>query len=61
MAPERRRAPRSPEEVRGPAPRSPQKAWNDLKDNALAALDHRIAAEILLLFYEDRGRVCGFA
>jgi hypothetical protein len=33
--------------------RAPQKAWKYLKDNALSALDYRIAAEILLLFYED--------
>lgn len=33
--------------------RAPQKAWKDLKDSALSALDYRIAAEILLLFYED--------
>jgi hypothetical protein len=33
--------------------RAPQKAWTQLKDAALSALDYRIAAEILLLFYED--------
>jgi hypothetical protein len=33
--------------------RAPAKAWKDLKDAALSALDYRIAAEILLLFYED--------
>ena len=33
--------------------RAPQKAWTGLKDGALSALDYRIAAEILLLFYED--------
>lgn len=33
--------------------RAPQKAWTELKDAALSALDYRIAAEILLLFYED--------
>lgn len=33
--------------------RAPSKAWKQLKDAALIALDYRIAAEILLLFYED--------
>jgi hypothetical protein len=33
--------------------RAPAKAWKDLKDAALSALDYRIAAEVLLLFYED--------
>jgi len=33
--------------------RAPARAWKDLKDAALSALDYRIAAEILLLFYED--------
>jgi hypothetical protein len=33
--------------------RAPQNAWEELKDNALSALDYRIAAELLLLFYED--------
>lgn len=33
--------------------RAPGKAWKDLKDAALSALDYRIAAEILLLFYGD--------
>jgi hypothetical protein len=33
--------------------RAPSKAWKELKDAALSALDYRIAAEILLLFYED--------
>ncbi len=39
--------------------RAPSKAWKELRGAALAALDYRIAAEILLLFYEDltgRGR-----
>lgn len=33
--------------------RAPSRAWEGLKDAALSALDYRIAAEILLLFYED--------
>jgi hypothetical protein len=33
--------------------RAPSTAWKDLKDAALSALDYRIAAEILLLLYED--------
>ena len=33
--------------------RAPQKSWERLEDDALLAVDHRIAAEILLLFYED--------
>lgn len=33
--------------------RVPRKAWSTLTDNALIAFDHRIAAEVLLLFYED--------
>lgn len=33
--------------------RAPSKAWKDLMGVALSALDYRIAAEILLLFYED--------
>jgi hypothetical protein len=33
--------------------RAPATAWKGLKDGALSALDYRIAAEILLLFYED--------
>jgi hypothetical protein len=33
--------------------RSPPKAWTEFKDGALIALDHRLAAELLLLFYED--------
>jgi hypothetical protein len=33
--------------------RASSKAWEKLKDAALTALDYRIAAEILLLFYED--------
>ena len=41
-----RRAPRFP---RAPPPQ----AWDGLKDAALSAMDYRIAAEILLLFYED--------
>jgi hypothetical protein len=39
--------------------RAPGRAWEGLKDAALLALDDRVAAEILLLFYEDlaaRGR-----
>lgn len=39
--------------------RAPNTAWEQLKDSALSALDYRIAAEILLLFYEnlaDRGQ-----
>ena len=33
--------------------RSPRKAWKDLKNEALLAMDYREAAELLLLFYED--------
>ena len=33
--------------------RAPAKSWKDLKDAALVAMDDRIAAEILLRFYED--------
>jgi len=33
--------------------RAPQQTWNDLSGDALIALDYRIAAEILLLCYED--------
>jgi hypothetical protein len=33
--------------------RAPETAWKELKDAALSALDYRIAAEILLRFYED--------
>ena len=33
--------------------RAPETAWKGLKDGALSALDYRIAAEILLRFYED--------
>jgi hypothetical protein len=33
--------------------RAPESAWKELKDAALSALDYRIAAEILLRFYED--------
>jgi hypothetical protein len=33
--------------------RAPSTAWKNLKDAALSALDYRIAAEILLLFYDD--------
>jgi len=33
--------------------RAPGTAWKGFKDAALSALDYRIAAEILLLFYED--------
>ena len=40
--------------------RAPSRSWERLKDAALLAVDDRIAAEILLLFYEDlaaRGKV----
>ena len=40
--------------------RAPSKAWKRLKDAALLAKDDRIAAEILLLFYEDLA-ACGKA
>ena len=33
--------------------RAPRRAWKDLKDAALSAMDYREAAEILLLFCED--------
>jgi hypothetical protein len=33
--------------------RAPSGKWKDLKNDALLAMDYRIAAEILLLFYED--------
>ena len=33
--------------------RAPETAWKELKDAALSALDYRIAAEVLLHFYED--------
>lgn len=33
--------------------RAPSRAWEGLKDAALSAVDYRVAAEILLLFYED--------
>jgi hypothetical protein len=33
--------------------RAPSRAWKELKDAALSSLDYRIAAEILLLYYED--------
>ena len=33
--------------------RAPQRTWDDLSGDALIALDYRIAAEILLLCYED--------
>jgi hypothetical protein len=33
--------------------RAPRKAWKDLKNDALLAMDYREAAELLLLFYED--------
>jgi hypothetical protein len=33
--------------------RAPRKAWKDLKDAVLLAMDYREAAELLLLFYED--------
>jgi hypothetical protein len=35
------------------ARRAPKKSWDDLKGPALAAMDMRQTAEILLLFYED--------
>lgn len=33
--------------------RAPKRAWKTLTGDALVALDHRLAAEVLLLFYED--------
>jgi hypothetical protein len=33
--------------------RAPRRAWNDLKNGALLAMDYREAAELLLRFYED--------
>jgi hypothetical protein len=33
--------------------RAPRRAWKTLTGDALVALDHRLAAEVLLLFYED--------
>lgn len=33
--------------------RAPATAWANLSDNALLAMDYRIAAEVLLLFYQD--------
>jgi hypothetical protein len=33
--------------------RAPSRAWGGLKDAALSAMDYRIAAELLLLFYGD--------
>ena len=33
--------------------RAQASAWQGLKGSVLSALDYRIAAEILLLFYED--------
>jgi len=33
--------------------RAPQRTWDDMSGDVLVALDHRIAAEILLLCYED--------
>lgn len=33
--------------------RAPRSAWKELKNDALLMMDYRIAAEILLLFYED--------
>jgi hypothetical protein len=33
--------------------RAPRRAWGELKGNALSAMDYRIAAELLLLFYQD--------
>ena len=40
--------------------RAPSRAWEGLKDAALSAVDYRVAAEILLLFYEDLA-TCGHA
>ena len=33
--------------------RAPRRAWKTLTGDALVALNHRLAAEVLLLFYED--------
>lgn len=33
--------------------RAPERGWKSLTGDALVALDHRLAAEVLLLFYED--------
>jgi hypothetical protein len=33
--------------------RAPDRGWKTLTGDALVALDHRLAAEVLLLFYED--------
>ncbi len=33
--------------------RAPERAWKTLTGDALVALDYRLAAEVLLLFYED--------
>jgi hypothetical protein len=33
--------------------RAPRRTWKNLTGDALIAIDHRLAAEILLLFYED--------
>jgi hypothetical protein len=33
--------------------RAPRSKWKDLKNDALLAMDYRIGAEMLLLFYED--------
>lgn len=33
--------------------RAPERGWKTLTGDALVALDHRLAAELLLLFYED--------
>lgn len=33
--------------------RAPSRAWEEIKGTALSAIDYRIAAEVLLLFYED--------
>jgi hypothetical protein len=33
--------------------RAPRRTWKSLMGDALAAMDHRLAAEVLLLFYED--------
>lgn len=38
--------------------RAPRRAWSDLNGDALVAVDHRVAAEILLKCYEDLAE-CG--
>jgi hypothetical protein len=39
--------------------RAPSRAWKTLTGDALIALDHRLAAEILLRFYDDLSRLGG--